>query len=284
MNKNKIIFNDIQAKDIIISYLNGESSVQIGKRYNVSHKVILRFLHHNDIDVNRKYSTRKYELDESYFDEIDNQNKAYILGFLYADGHNSISKSTLTMSLQEEDFNILEKIRKELKSDKPLEFLDYSKKNDFGYKYKNQYRLNVFSKHICTSLENIGMMSNKSLSLSFPNISEDLYAHFIRGYFDGDGSICRQIKNEHNHAVLITITSTNQFCQKLKDICNDILGINGGIYEASCHNGVTKVFTISGRNVCKIFLDWIYDDAILYLDRKYQRYLEYYNINNSLLA
>ena len=41
---------------------------------------------------------------------------------------------------------------------------------------------------------------------------------------------------------------------------------------------VTKVFTLSGRNIAKTFLDWIYQDADMYLDRKYKRYLDYYNI------
>lgn len=287
MNKpryNEIIFTKEQEFDIIQSYLNGLSSVKIGKKYNVNHKIILKVLHKNGIEVCQKKMVRKYNVNEDYFDMIDTPNKAYILGFLYADGHNEISKSTLTMSLQEEDKKILEDIRKELESEKPLDYLDYSNKNNFGYSYKNQYRLNVFSKHICESLEKIGMVSSKSLVLQFPKISKELYSHFIRGYYDGDGSIYQQIKNENNHAVTITITSTESFCESLVNICKEELNIEPKIYDASCHNGITKVFTISGRNICKIFLKWIYEDADLYLERKYKRYLDYYNINNSLIA
>lgn len=287
MNKpkyNEIVFSKYQEQDIINSYLNGTSSVKIGKKYGVSHKTILKVLHKNNIEVNSNNFIRKYNLDECYFDEIDTPNKAYILGFLYADGSNNISKSTVTMSLQEEDKDILECIRKELQSEKPLEYLDYSNKHDFGYSYKNQYRFIAFSKHMCNSLEKIGMIPNKSLSLKFPNIRPELYSHFIRGYFDGDGSITQCIKSENNHAVLITITSTKLFCESLVDICKNELGFEPKIYDASCHNGITKVFTISGRNICKKFLDWIYKDADMYLLRKYQRYLDYYNINNSLIA
>ena len=55
-------------------------------------------------------------------------------------------------------------------------------------------------------------------------------------------------------------------------------------YDASCHNGITSVFSICGNNVCKKFLDWIYKDATIYLERKYKRYVDYYELNNSLSA
>ena len=282
---NKKLFTVEELKDIKESYLQGESSVSIGRRYNTTHKPILRELHNMGIEINRKISTRKYQLDETYFDTVDTPNKAYILGFLHSDGSNSVNKSTISLSLQEEDREILEKIRLELNSDKPLDFLDYSNKHDFGYSYKNQYRLTIFSKHMCKQLNEKGIVPNKSLVIGFPNwLNEDLLSHYIRGVYDGDGSICQSYRNENNLPVIVTITATDMFCNGLKNICSKILNINSGIYDASCHNGITKVFTISGRNVCKIFLDWIYKDADLFLQRKYNRYCEYYNINNSLTA
>lgn len=186
------------------------------------------------------------------------------------------------MSLEENDFDILEKIRKEIGSEKELEFLDYSNKHDFGYNYKNQYRLLLFSSHICDSLIKLGVVPNKSLILNFPQILPDLLPHFIRGYFDGDGSI---YMGKRNSCFTLTITSTDSFCNSLKNIVEKNIGINCHVYDASNHNGITKVFTISGRNQVKTFLDWIYCDADLFLQRKYDRYLNYfYNINNSLSA
>lgn len=282
---NKIIFNEEQLKDIKESYLNGESSVSIGKRYNTNHKPILRELHNMGVEVSQSKMVRKYKLNESYFDNIDTSNKAYIMGFLHSDGSNNINKSTISLSLQEKDKEILEQIREEIGSTKPLEYLDYSAKHDFGYSYKNQYRLNVFSKHMCEELNNKGITPNKSLNIGFPNwLPEDLISHYVRGVFDGDGSIYQSFRNDNNKPITLTITATESFCEELKKVCKQILNINAGIYDASCHNGVTKVFTISGRNIAKKFLDWIYKDADLYLQRKYDRYCKYYNINNSLSA
>ncbi len=72
------------------------------------------------------------------------------------------------------------------------------------------------------------------------------------------------------------------FCDGLKSYLEENLGINScHIYDASCHNGITKTFYI-GKNDDKIkFLEWMYKDADIYLQRKYDKYLEilnyYYN-------
>lgn len=282
---NKIIFSKEQEAEIINLYLNGMSSVKIGKQYGVGHHIILRVLHDNNIPVDQKRFARKYKLNEQYFDVIDTPNKAYVLGLLHSDGSNCMNKSTISLALQEEDKEILEKIRNEIGSEKPLNFIDNSNKHDFGYNYKNQYQLIMFSKHMCEELNNKGITPNKSLTIGFPNwLSRDLLPHYIRGVFDGDGSLYRYYRNPNNQPITVTITATENFCIELNKRCNEILNINAGIYDASCHNGITKVFTLSGRNICRIFLDWIYQDADLFLQRKYDRYCDYYGINNSLVA
>lgn len=283
----KFTFHDFSITDkqnICSLYKNGMSTVKIGQRYGVYHKVIAKVL--DEFGIERTgVGKRKYRLNETYFDAIDTPDKAYILGFLYADGCNSINKGTITIALQEEDREILEKMRLKIGSEKPLKFLDKSNKHDFGYTYKNQYALIMFSSYMCNTLAEKGVVPNKSLVTTFPEwLDKKLIPHFVRGVFDGDGSIYRYYKNENNQAITITITATSQFCETLKNICKDELNINAGIYDASCHNGITKVFTLSGRRIAKEFLDWIYEDADLYLQRKYDRYCDYYNINNSLSA
>lgn len=276
------IFSEEEIQDIIQSYLNGESSVKIGKRYNITHKPILKLLKRNNIYVDKlaRRFHRQYSLNEDYFINIDTPNKAYILGFFFADGNNNPSKQTISMALQEEDQEILEKIRNAIGSEKPLDYLDYTHKHDFGYTYKNQWRLNIFSKKFCEDLAKHGMVPNKSLILEFPNIPENLYPHFIRGYFDGDGSVCKTKCN----GMCLTITSTNNFCIKLSAVINKILDIKGVIRDASNCNGVTKVYSLTSSENIKKLLDWMYVDAELFLQRKYERYQQYFYTNNLLSA
>ena len=274
-----------QKDEIAELYINGNSCTTIAKKFNCNHHTILGILEEKGIPRDAKRFHRKYQLNEHYFDVIDTPNKAYILGLLHADGCNEMDKGTIFIGLQESDRDLLETIRLEIGSEKPLDFKDYSNKHTFGYNYENMYELKMYSTHMCKQLADKGIVSNKSLVIGFPNwINDNLISHYIRGVYDGDGSICQQIRNENNKPILLTITATNSFCQKLKEICKDKLSLNSYIYDASCHNGITKVFTLSGRNVCRTFLDWIYQDAEIYLQRKYDRYCDYYNINNSLIA
>lgn len=268
---NEIIFSDEETQEIIQLYQSGMSTVKIGKQFHVGHKKIASVLEENGIP-RTGVGRRKYKINENYFDKIDSPNKAYILGFLYADGHNEIKKTTVSISLQEEDKEILELMRQEIGSEKPLEYIDYSTKNDFGYHYKNQYRLIFFNKHICDILNEIGMLPNKSLSLTFPNLEASLYSHFIRGYFDGDGSVCFS----KNGNCIATITSTESFCNSIKEILFEQLGIYTGIYNASNNNGITKVASISGKNQVQKFGEYIYKDAEMFLSRKYNKFLEKY--------
>ena len=287
-NYKKYLFTKEQEELIVKLYKECGSTTKVGKMFNLEHKVIERVLKKFNV-ARTGAGRRKYNLNEHYFDAIDTQNKAYILGFLYADGSNCMSKGTVSMSLEERDKNILEQIRNEIGSERQLEFLDYSSKHDFGYTYKNQYRLLLFSAHMCRTLDDIGMTPNKSLTVSMPVIREDLLRHFTRGMFDGDGSVYRRkYENRNSYQHTLTITSTFKLCSELKQIVEKVVGINCHIYDASNHNGVTKVFTISGKNQIKKFMDWMYLDADLFLQRKYDRYIQYFykddDVNNSSVA
>ena len=237
-------------ENIVEMYKKGMSSVKIGQLFNCDHKTITKIL--DKYNINRTgVGLRRYQLNEHYFDEIDTPNKAYILGFFYADGSNCETKQTITMSLQEEDKYILEEIRNEIGSEKPLEFLDYSNKHDGGYNYKNQYRLLMFSKHMSQTLHDKGMPRNKSLILQWPTfLRDDLYSHFLRGYIDGDGYI-----QPHKWEYCVNFISTYDFCIKAQEYIENKLDIKCSLKEASCHNGVTSYLYIRHKEQVKKCLD-----------------------------
>lgn len=263
-------FSQEQIRDVVNMYKNGNSSSTIGLKYRVCHKQINKIL--DDFNIPRKHNgVRKWSINQKYFDVIDTANKAYILGMLYSDGFNDVKKSTIRLSLQSIDKKILQDIRSEIESQKPLIFNEcshYVHKN--GYISKDMYTLEFYSSHMSKRLDDLGVKQNKSLILKFPSfLQDDLKKDFIRGYFDGDGSL--YVNNNGQSA--ITITSTEQFCIDCLNVLRSQLHIGGGIYDASCHNGITKVISISGNIQCKKVLDYIYQDSKLKLERKYQRYL-----------
>lgn len=85
---------------------------------------------------------RKYIIDDNYFDVIDTPNKAYALGIYYADGNVSKNKNYFSISLQERDKDILDKLNHEFGGDRKLSLVEYNKKND---KWQNQYVLSMSS-------------------------------------------------------------------------------------------------------------------------------------------
>lgn len=273
-NYNEIIFTKEEKEKIVELYVEEKlSTPKIGKIMGCNYNKIRHIL--DEFKIQRvNNGLRKYSLNEEYFDCINTPNKAYILGLMCADGCNYPPKHTAFISLQESDKDLLEKIRKEMDSNQPLRIIDQSNRKYNNYTYNNMCTYNMYSTRICDSLTRLGVVKNKSLILEFPNISETLYSHFIRGYFDGDGSIYQYIKNENNKSIRLTFTSTEKFCNKLKEIIENELGIYCGIYDASCHNGITKVLSITGTSSVKL-LNWMYNNADLYLQRKYDRFVEY---------
>ena len=177
--------------------------------------------------------------------------------------------------MHEDDKEILEKINNEIGSNHKLKY-SVSKDRGDGYNYCNTYAVEVYSTHMCKVLNDLGCMDNKSLKLKYPTfLSDELHRHFIRGYFDGDGSFCDHKSKKNGRQPLITITSTNDFCIECQRIIRKSIDIPcGNIYDAACHNGITKVLSFSGGNQVKIFLDWLYIDAELYLERKYNKYID----------
>lgn len=266
-------------ENIIKLYESGLSQIKIGDMYNVGYYIIGKILRKCGIvarDDSHKF--RKYTIDENYFDIIDTPNKAYILGLLYSDGCNYPPQHRVKLELQERDRKILDKINVEIQSNKPLAFNNLSRKN---INWQNTYRLDITNRHISNKLVELGMVQNKSLVLEFPKwLDNDMYAPFLRGYLDGDGHI------EWSATKFITLVGTSQFCNHIKDFCEEKLGVKCSISNTANKDSNTKLLYISGKPNIKQFLDFVYKDADLYIERKYNIYQKIctdMNISNSLL-
>jgi intein-encoded DNA endonuclease-like protein len=283
MRKHEKLYRFTLAQETIIIelYLNQKLSInKISKLYNVDRDTITRLLKRNNIELFPLGShIRKYPLNETYFDNIDSEEKAYFLGFLYADGcnhTNDYSRKKIDISLQEEDKNILIKFSKMLYDNN--EFLSYVIGRN---KNKPQWCLRVHSKYLSDKLSELGCVSRKSLILTFPEwlIDPVLQRHFIRGYFDGDGCLTRS-KRRKIYDYAWSITSTESFCNKIKDIINNNCNVNFRDNFTCPNNNITHTISVRGYHQILRVSNWLYKDATIYLDRKYQKYLELKQGNN----
>lgn len=262
-------------------YTDNISVSSIAKLYSCNEQTIYNYLKSMGIDTTRN-SIRKHIFNIHYFDSIDTPNKAYILGMLYADGCNH--DRSINLFLQDSDKEILEKICQEIEYGEPLEFQSHLKDREKGLSRKDAYGFRLHSIYMCNVLSQYGLVPNKSLVLQFPTcIPNNLISHFMRGYMDGDGHIGRTEKDRS-----VCFVGTNDFCINASKVIMEQIGAETRITEAACKNGVTVICDLRRKNDKKAFLDWIYKDADLKLDRKYQAYLSKYcskdNINNTLTA
>lgn len=272
--RNKL--TDLQKIEIVEKYQSGKNGQELATEYKVTRQAIHYILKYRKILSNKSRSelSRKYKLDETYFDKIDSEGKAYFLGLLYADGCNGDNHS-VCISLQEIDVEILNKFNTEINSNRPLNYIDNSKNKN----RKNSFRLTINSVYMSLKLIELGCIPRKSLVLQFPTeeqVPPHLIRHFIRGYFDGDGSVSlyylykgKRLKTKS------TIVSTNEFCRSVENILKEYLSVNCYIDKRfKKSTTTTRQLNISGNQQVFKFLNWIYKDCAFYIDRKYLKFKE----------
>ena len=258
--------NDIQ-KDICEEYLKGIGNKELSEKYNIHRSTVQQILKRNNVELRKQFETsRKYNILNFKGDIISN-NDAYILGLIWADGN--LSRNCIEISLQQTDEQILEDISNYIYGEKVFSYRDsqISIFKNKEYMSKPQTRFRITSKEVSNKLRKIGLIENKTLICRFPKINSEYIPHFLRGLLDGDGSI--YIKNKNNCRV--DIVSNPEMCQDISQIVNETLNINSKVYKKT---EKVYTFTISGRLQILKFLDWIYENSELKLNRKYKKYRE----------
>lgn len=215
--------------------------------------------------------------DESIFINGINKMNSYILGLIYSDGCLSFDQHChrfkITISLN--DLEVMEEIHKLMTPNKKL------------YEYKHpKGRKPTYSVISCNEgdidfLREIGVTERKSNNIIFPNIEKQYISHFIRGYFDGDGSVyvnkTKTIYNEHvkNYSYINANFTTGSlaFASKLCEILNENK-ILAHLVKDSRQEHNTWYVKIYEKQSIKRFYEWVYCDADLYLTRKKNKFTE----------
>lgn len=204
---------------------------------------------------------------------IDTQEKAYLLGQLYGDGYNGGEKThsyKTIITSNNGDISVYKKLH---------ELFPFFKLKTYP-SHPNMIYLENNEKSLYLDLKALGMISSKTKfdktgEFHFPDLREDLIPHFIRGYFDADGSFyLPSRKRSRNNLKVEFGCSTKNFLLKIKEYL-DKVGINLSYREIrkSAGNGKTyETFSLisSSRNLSCKFADFIYNEATIYLDYKYE--------------
>lgn len=257
--------NNKSYKKIIKYFLKTRSVAKTAVKFNYSNSGIHYILKRYKISPPSKSESRRlYKFNEDYFEIINTEQKAYWLGFLYADGYVGKNNNKVTLALSFRDRNHIELFAKDINSEYPIKDKIIKSGKFIDKKYSI---LTIISNKTKTDLIKHGCFNNKSLILKFPTtVPNDLINHFIRGYFDGDGSVFVSKEKHHRSGKLdeiihSRILGTYDFISKMTEILNFdkvVIKKNNNIFE----------FIIKRRLRCKILKDYLYENANVYLKRK----------------
>ena len=200
--------------------------------------------------------------------------KAYLLGFISADGN--VHNTTLRIELQHRDYNLLVKFCDVFKSSGFTPHLQEISKQ-IG---NNQYsRLGIYSRALVEELKLFNITPNKSFTISVPDIQEDFWPDYIRGVFDGDGSIYYKERKDYEPMLQIELCSASlEFLQAINIMVSKIAEVSAkNIRTRYKGNRTNPLYCIAwySNDAFSILHHLYYDDTSLFLDRKREMYLSY---------
>lgn len=250
-------------KEYILKWYNKKQTGEIAKDLGLTTKQVNDFAYNQGLES----EVTRYELNENFFDVIDTEEKAYWLGFLYADGtitpikrKDYIKSYTLEIGLARKDKSHLEKMKKSIGS--THEIVDKMVKDS------EVSRLRIYSTKMCRNLIDKGCTPTKSLTLTFPSediLPKELVRHFIRGYLDGDGCVYAV---PEKYAYIVNFIGTREFLESIQNVFAKEIGLTKTAIKAKGRAFQTQW---GGRlNMVKI-RSYLYSDCSICLERKQKK-------------
>ena len=279
MNKKSSYWIPEDEKEKIIElYQSGLGNVKISKILGTrSPSSISQVIKASGIPIrNNSEKSRIYKVNHNAFEMIDTQEKAYWLGFIYADGYISINRGqhVFGMALACKDSIVLERLRDFLESDHPIKNYTAS-----GFSNSKYSRLNITSNKIVTDLMRHGVLEKKTNILMPPNIAKQLAPHFIRGYVDGDGCITRHMR-KNSIAYAFKVLGTEPILNFIKDFIEENTTIKIKKFYKRKESQIVSSLEVGGNLQIEKILDLIYKNSIIHLERKYDRYMDLKTLND----
>ena len=227
-------------------------------------------------------------LNQNYFKEIDTSEKAYILGFLAADGsvYDKNNSYYAQIRVKYTDIDILEKIQKTMNLTSKIRYQEQEVTFPQGGKtIAKMSCLSFYGKEIIKDLESYGIIPDKTLHLKvdYKRIPREFLRDYLRGLWDGDGCFGIYDRINRSRTYEVGYIGSFELVNDIKDIINNFFPIHKvRIWHAKeCNENIYRL-GLSRRDDFLEFLNFIYKDSTIYLNRKYQKYLDCINKCNSI--
>jgi len=249
-------------EEILRLYEEGVSSPKIAKQVGVSKWYVLQVIPQAEKKTKAFYNT--HSCNYQFFENIDNEVKAYFLGLFYADGYNNQKNKSIRIGFANKDLELLHKFVEAIESTHPL----YVRK-DKKYTDGTFTCVTISSTILSADLAKHGCVVAKTHVLNkMPEMPEELYRHFIRGYFDGDGSVY-YTQSGNVDKITLSWTGNKPFLEDVQAYLIKELEVSKtAIYISHPdRNNLIGDLRYSNGTATKIH-EWMYSDCQYYSERK----------------
>jgi hypothetical protein len=264
-------FDSSKIEYICQLYAEGVSAKALGVKFSIDKRRVQKWVKELGILRCKNDAHRFTEFNQHIFDTIDTEEKAYWLGFFYADAYNCDITNTFSISLQDEDYNHLVKLCN-------FVGLPVSKISRYMSNIDNkQYPtccIRLYSKHICSKMTELGCPRAKSFLIEYPGfLLPEFDKHFIRGMFDGDGCLTYR---ENQKEWKWSLASTENCCESIQRILLDNTSLIINYRNISKTNHNTCELETGGNEKIGKLLNWLYIGvhSDIFLERKHQKFLD----------
>lgn len=222
---------------------------------------------------------RTHALNDKYFDSIDTQEKAYWLGFIWADG--SISQTSkrssgpnrLRITQKWTERGHLETFRDTIGSDYELVRIPHAGNHDTA-------QLDINCRPLCAALQKLGY-GPKTVRIHVPDLKPKLIPHFMRGYFDGDGGLSLYTQKVKKWTVLKqewSITGNAILMAEMKSILTRDAGVTPDVkLKPYKRSPGTKSLRYGKKADIGLLYEYLYDNATVYLSAKHEKFVEFFS-------
>ena len=244
----------------------------VGRKFGVDHGTIKRYMLQFGLEVPVRI---RYSCDHDFFSR-DNEESFYVAGFIAADGCVLADCNVLSIGLALKDLAQLEMTKKLLKAENPIsEHLIKNSKRNPKWNDCKKAEIKITSKQICKDLKRFNIVPRKTHTYKFPEWikTHPLRHHFIRGYFDGDGSFYSNLKKDGIRSVkqvYFSLRGTDDFLAAVIEIFNKEIDFStvSSKKKPRLNSGIFTLEYGGNRLIEKIF-SYMYKDATVYMQRKH---------------
>lgn len=249
----------------------------VGRKFNVDSGSVKRYMQQYELEFKPQV---RHACDHDFFSR-ENEETFYVAGFIAADGTVKKRKSSsgnfryeVQIGLAKSDESFLKKIKDLMKAETPIHnFLIKNSKRNPKWNDTWSSQFTITSEKMVNDLEKFNVVPAKSLIYRFPLwlVNHPLCHHFMRGYFDGDGTFFMGKLQDGRtvEQVYFGLRGTVEFLTIFRSILEEKCILEKREKSVRVNTGI-GVLEYGGNGIVKKITDYLYQDATIYLPRKYE--------------